>query len=173
MQHLTSRLILRPPVRDDLARLLQIYGDQATNQFNPSGPLRSISQASALLERWLSHWATVGYGQWAISTQAEPDHVIGFGGIDTRAYLDEERMNLGYRFGVEAWGQGYATELGHAALAYGFEALCAPAIFAVVRPAHAASIRVLRKVGMLHTGDLDDVPGGAPSWVFTAHPDKG
>jgi RimJ/RimL family protein N-acetyltransferase len=169
MQHLTSRLILRPPVRDDLARLLQIYGDQATNQFNPSGPLRSISQASALLERWLSHWATVGYGQWAI----EPDHVIGFGGIDTRAYLDEERMNLGYRFGVEAWGQGYATELGHAALAYGFEALCAPAIFAVVRPAHAASIRVLRKVGMLHTGDLDDVPGGAPSWVFTAHLDKG
>lgn len=173
MQRLTSRLILRPPILSDLARLFEIYGDPATNQFNPSGPLTDISQASALLERWLSHWANRGYGQWAISTRAEPGHVIGFGGIDTRAYLDVNRMNLGYRFGVAAWGHGYATELGRAALAYGFEELLAPEIFAVVRPAHAASISVLRKVGMVHTDELDDVPGAAPSWVFAAHPLKG
>lgn len=172
MQRLTSRLILRPPILNDLARLFEIYGDPATNQFNPSGPLTDLSQASALLERWLSHWANRGYGQWAISTRADPGHVVGFGGIDTRAYLDVDRMNLGYRFGVEAWGNGYATELSQAALAYGFEELLAPEIFAVVRPAHTASISVLRKVGMVHTDELDDVPGAAPSLVFAAHPIK-
>lgn len=171
MQRLTSRLLLRPPVREDLAWLFDIYGDPATHQFNPAGPLAEISQASALLDQWLAHWARTGYGQWAICTRTAPERVIGFGGLDARAYLDEERLNLGYRFAVEAWGQGYATELSQAALEYGFEELEVAEVFGIVRPAHGASIRVLEKVGMVRVGKLDDVPGQAPSLVFRASRD--
>jgi hypothetical protein len=38
------------------------------------------------------------YGQWAVATLAAPEHVIGFGGIALRAYLDSQKINLGYRF---------------------------------------------------------------------------
>ncbi|AZE84180.1 GCN5-related N-acetyltransferase [Pseudomonas orientalis] len=43
--------------------------------------------------------------------------------------------------------------------------------FGLVRPDHAASIRVLKKIGMQPFGLLDDVPGQAPSLVLRAcHP---
>jgi RimJ/RimL family protein N-acetyltransferase len=41
-----------------------------------------------------------------------------------------------------------------------------PEIYAVVRPLHYASIRVLEKVGMQRIGTLDDVPGQAASLVY-------
>lgn len=166
MQRTTERLILRPPTRDDLASLFAIYGDPATHQFNPFGPLTQLDQAQSLLDGWLAHWEEKGYGQWAICTCEFPDEVIGFGGLDARRYGDVLRLNLGYRFGPEAWGKGFATELSQAALAFGFVELRVPEVYAVVRPLHHASIRVLEKVGMQRIDTLDDVPGQAPSLVY-------
>lgn len=167
MQRTTSRLLLRPPRAEDLASLFAIYGDPATNRFNPSGPLTGIEQAETLLKNWQAHWRIHGYGGWALSTRAAPDDVIGFGGIALYTYGDVERLNLGYRFAVSAWGQGYATEVSRAALEYGFEALKVPQVFALVRPAHLASIRVLEKIGMQPFSVLDDVPGQAPSVIYS------
>ena len=168
MPRLTSRLSLRPPINADLKHLFGIYGDPATHQFSPFGPLMYIEQAEVLLEKWIRHWEEKSYGQWVISTRESPLHVIGFGGIDARDFLDVERVNLGYRFAPEAWGKGYATELGKAALHYGLVELQLPEIFAVVRPTHLASIRILEKIGMHAAGELDDVPGHAPSLLFKA-----
>ncbi len=172
MQRTTERLILRAPTLGDLDSLFAIYGDPATNQFNPSGPLSRIGQAQSLLEGWLAHWQSEGYGQWAITMRERPDQVIGFGGIDARWYLDVVRLNLGYRFAVQAWGQGYATELSHAALDFAFTELVVPEVFAVVRPQHHASIRVLEKAGMQRIDTLNDVPGQAPSLVYRASRDE-
>jgi RimJ/RimL family protein N-acetyltransferase len=77
-------------------------------------------------------------------------------------------VNLGYRFATAAWGRGYATELGLAALAFGFDEHRCDEIFGLVRPQHAASIRVLEKIGMTRFATLDDVPGQAPSLVYRA-----
>ncbi|KFE54529.1 GNAT family N-acetyltransferase [Pseudomonas syringae] len=168
MHRTTARLVLRKPNADDLESLFAIYGDPATNQFNPSGPLRDIGQAQALLHVWLQHWEKKGYGQWAISTCNASQKLIGFGGLDARMYVDVERLNLGYRFAATAWGKGYATELSEAALRFGFEELGLHEVFAVVRPNHVASIRVLEKIGMQRVDTLNDVPGQPPSLVFKA-----
>jgi RimJ/RimL family protein N-acetyltransferase len=101
-----------------------------------------------------------------ICTRESPDEIIGFGGIDARKYLAVERLNLGYRFGTQAWGKGFATELSQASLDYAFAELNVLEVFAVVRPHHQASIRVLEKVGMLRIDTLDDVPGQAASLVY-------
>jgi RimJ/RimL family protein N-acetyltransferase len=170
MPRTTERLILRAPARDDLDSLFAIYGDPATNRFNPAGPLTGIEQAQSLLDGWLAHWQAKGYGQWAIATRESPCEVIGFGGIDARKYLKVERLNLGYRFAVQVWGQGFATELSQAALDFGFVELHVPEIYAVVRPAHEASIRVLEKIGIQRIDTLDDVPGQAASLVYRAKP---
>ena len=166
----THRLLLRPPTSADFARFYAIHADPATNQFNPAGPLTDPRQAEQIFTSWLRHWQTHGYGQWAIAALNDPERVIGFGGISQHLYGDIERLNLGYRFAVEAWGKGLATELAIAALAYAFDELQQPDVFAIVRPAHGASIRVLEKVGMQRIDVLDDVPGQAPSWVYRATP---
>jgi RimJ/RimL family protein N-acetyltransferase len=162
----SARLIYRPPLMNDAGRAFQIYSDPRTQQFNPSGPMRDPAQAHALLEAWIGHWAQHGWGWWAIAERAAPEQVIGFGGVAHYDYLGEARVNVGYRFAPEAWGKGFATELGHAALEYAFLTLGIDRVWALVRPDHQASIKVLEKIGMHRTGTLDDVPGEAQSLVF-------
>lgn len=148
--------------------MFSIYSDPATNQFNPNGPMSDMRQAAALLDVWIRHWKEQGYGWWAVATREAADEVIGFGGVALMHYLDIERVNLGYRFGVPAWGKGYATELGNAALDYAFNELKLLEVYGLVRPTHQVSIRVLEKIGLQRIDLLDDVPGQAPSLVFLA-----
>lgn len=166
-----ARLTYRKPHPGDVQRLFAIFGDPQTNLFNPAGPMTSLAEAQRLLNRWIEQWATQGYGWWAIARREAPQHIIGFGGIAPLNYLTERRVNLGYRFAVEAWGQGYATEVGRDALVLAFDTLGLPQVFGLVRPDHAASIRVLEKIGMQRFGLLDDLPGKAPSLVMrVCHP---
>ena len=166
MLRTTSRLVLRPPGMDDLASLFAIYGDPATNTFNPAGPLKDVQQAASLMDNWLGQWRERGFGPWVVASRDAPGQVIGFGGISMHKYLEQERINVGYRFATSAWGQGYATELTQAALDFGFDEHGFKGVFALVRPMHEASIRVLEKAGMVLVGTLDDVPGGQPSRVY-------
>lgn len=168
MTNNASRLVYRIPRPDDAERLFSIYGDPRTNLFNPAGPMADFAQAQALLSRWIEHWARHQYGTWAIASSCAPEHILGFGGIATHHYLAEQRINLGYRFAVEAWGRGYATQLGRDALEHAFKQLGLPEVHGLVRPDHGASIRVLEKIGMQLCGELDDVPGQPPSLVFKA-----
>ena len=161
-----SRLRLRRPASDDADILFAIYGDPRTNQTNPAGPFPDLEKAEAVLASWMAHWAEHGFGVWAIVRAEAPDQVIGFGGLSLRLYGEVEKLNLGYRFAVEAWGQGYATELGRAALDHAFKALRRDEVFGLVRPANTASIHVLEKLGMTRVGELDDVPGEAKSFVY-------
>ncbi|RAU44586.1 MULTISPECIES: GNAT family N-acetyltransferase [unclassified Pseudomonas] len=162
----SARLIYRPPTADDAARLFAIYSDPRTQSFNPAGPMKSVEQAHALLAHWIEHWQRHGFGWWAIAVQHTPEHVIGFGGVAHYDYLGELRLNLGYRFAPEAWGQGYATEMGRQALDHAFARPEVRRVWAVVRPDHAASIKVLVKLGMKPCGVLDDVPGQPESLLF-------
>ncbi len=162
----TSRLIYRRPQLADLPAVFAIFGDPQINLFNPAGPMTHLAQAKTLLDRWIEHWASHGYGWWTISDAQAPDHILGFAGIAAHDYLGKPGINLGYRFAIEAWGHGYATEAGQAALIQAFEHLDLPEVFGLVRPDHVASIKVLEKIGMRRFGQLNDVPGKAPSLVF-------
>ncbi|WP_308812204.1 GNAT family N-acetyltransferase [Pseudomonas japonica] len=146
------RLTFRKPKVSDLPRLFEIYSDSRTQVFAPAGPLATLTQAESLLGQWLNHWDQQGYGWWSIANKAEPERVIGFGGIAYDDYLGEPRLDIGYCFAVEAWGKGYATELGEVALRCAFGTPGINRVWAVVRPDHAASIRVLEKIGMQRCG---------------------
>ncbi|MGK9175407.1 GNAT family N-acetyltransferase [Yokenella regensburgei] len=163
----TGRLTLRPVAPADLEDLFRIYGDPATNMFNPAGPYPDIAHARAVLTRWLHHWNKYAFGQWAIARIDAPENVIGFGGLSISTYADITINNLGYRFATEAWGNGLATEFSHAAVRYGFEVLNLNAISGVVRPDHLASQKVLTKAGFHHAGEVDDVADEEPSLLYT------
>lgn len=166
MPFFSARLTYRKPESGDAARLFEIYSDLQTQLFNPAGPMRTMDQAEALLSSWIGHWDQHGFGWWAISETLSPEHIIGFGGVGHYDYLGDLRLNVGYRFAKEAWGKGYATEMGKYAVSVAFYTPGVERIWAVVRPANLASINVLEKIGMQRCGVLDDVPGGPPSLVY-------
>ncbi|MFK3794833.1 GNAT family N-acetyltransferase [Pseudomonas sp. NPDC088444] len=163
----SDRLICRPPEPSDVNRLFEIYSDPQTQLFNPAGPMKSLGQAQALLTGWVEHWNEYGFGWWAIAEDASPEQVIGFGGVGLYDFLGDRRLNLGYRFASDAWGKGYATEMGRVALENTFARPGINRVWAVVRPDHAASIKVLEKLGMQRCGLLDDVPGQKQSLLFS------
>jgi RimJ/RimL family protein N-acetyltransferase len=162
----STRLLLRKPQATDDADLFRIFGDPRTQTHNPAGPYRDLKRAQTVLRDWELHWQTHGFGQWAICLREQAHTVIGFGGLAYLDYQGEIRLNLGFRFAVETWGQGYATEMANVGLHTAFTILHFPAVYAKVRAQHQASISVLEKVGMQQIDTLHDVPGAAASLVY-------
>lgn len=73
--------------------------------------------------------------------------VIGFGGVGY--YLGEgKRAELLFVLAKAYWGKGFATELADAALVEAFRCSEVLTVYATVKPANPASIRVLEKCGM-------------------------
>ncbi len=165
--YFSERLQMRPPVMADLERFYAIFGDPQTQRFNPAGPLTSEAQAASALQERLAVWRQHGYGSWALALRERPDWVIGFGGLSWKPLGAQHTVNLGYRFDTRVWGMGLATEMARASLQYGFVGLEVGEISAIVRAENQASWRVLEKIGMQRVDTLDDVPGAAPSLVYT------
>mgnify|MGYP000234493409 CR=1 FL=1 len=74
----SARLHIRPVLPSDADSLFDIYGDPATNLFNPAGPYPDLVYAKKVLSHWLTHWDTHGFGNYAIALQSAPAAVIGF-----------------------------------------------------------------------------------------------
>ncbi|SFT78059.1 Protein N-acetyltransferase, RimJ/RimL family [Kosakonia arachidis] len=163
----THRLYLRPVIASDVAALFNIYGDPATNRFNPAGPYPDVHYAETVLERWIAHREMHGFGQWAISLLSQPEQIIGFGGLSIRSYADITMNNLGYRFSTVAWGNGLATEFAQRAVKYGFEEIKLAEISAVVRKNHLASQKVLQKTGLKYIKEIHDVENVPPSLLYS------
>lgn len=163
----TPRLSLRPVSPSNADDLFKIYGDPATNTFNPAGPYPDIDYAKTVLNRWLTHWQTHGFGNWAISLLDNPQKIIGFGGLSIHSYDGLVINNLGYRFSTEAWGKGLATEFAACAINYGFDQIKLTEISAVVRKNHLASQKVLHKTGLSYIREIYDVKDAPPSLLYT------
>ncbi|MEI6999433.1 GNAT family N-acetyltransferase [Klebsiella pneumoniae] len=168
----TNRLYLRPVISSDLNDLFKIYGDPATNTFNPAGPYPNIDHAKMVMNRWLDHWQTHSFGNWAISPLTNPEKIIGFGGLGIRNYDDIVINNLGYRLSTEAWGKGLATEFAIYAIKFGFDVIKLTEISAVVRENHLVSQKVLQKSGLRYVKEIHDVKDAPPSLLYPISVDE-
>ncbi|HBR7701615.1 TPA: GNAT family N-acetyltransferase [Klebsiella pneumoniae] len=168
----TNRLYLRPVISSDLNDLFKVYGDPATNTFNPAGPYPNIDHAKMVMNRWLDHWQTHSFGNWAISLLTNPEKIIGFGGLGIRNYDDIVINNLGYRLSTEAWGKGLATEFAIYAIKFGFDVIKLTEISAVVRENHLASQKVLQKSGLRYVKEIHDVKDAPPSLLYSISVDE-
>lgn len=162
----SDRLLLKVPLERDFERYFAIHADPETNLFNPNGAM-NLETAKLTFSGILAHWKEHGFGTWCICEKTDPEFIIGFGGLDYRLYGNNKRLNLGYRFDKAYWGNGYATELAKKAIIFGLQELRMGEIFAIVRPNHLSSIKVLEKSDMKLIGELDDVPDGANSLIYS------
>src|SRR5262249_18630048 len=88
---------------------------------------------------------TRGWILWPVIHRAD-DGLIGFCG-----FSDEfpPKVEIGWRFLPDYWGQGLATEAATAVMQYGFDIFRFDRLISVINQQNRASIRVAEKLGMV------------------------
>ena len=166
----SSRLSYRPFVVDDLHALFSMYSNPEVTRFLPGLHVSTLEEQRAMLPRLLSTVERYGegFGVWAARHQ-HTDELVGT--LLLKPIPDHE-MNLsstievGWHLHYAFWKQGYAVEMGKAAVEYGFMQRELQEIIAVVDPDNIASARVAERLGMSREGRSREFYGGEEVVLF-------
>jgi len=140
----TERLTLRQPTLADINDIAGIVSDKRVS-INLRRVPHPYGREDA--ERFVTSFANVG-GHNAFLVRHGRD-AIGMASLDWEAGDSPE---LGYCFGVDHWGKGFATEAARALIDYAFEEFAIECVHASARVLNPASRRVLEKCGFQWTG---------------------
>jgi RimJ/RimL family protein N-acetyltransferase len=148
----TDRLLVRPWESTDAEAAFEILGDpEVTRYLGETGDafvdLDHIRDWLVRIDEKSQTWGA--YGSWAVVEKAIGEVVGGGGLLPLEGGPDVEVF---YHFRKRSWGNGFATELTRALLAYAFETTDLPRVVGVAYPANTASLHVLTKAGMTHVG---------------------
>ena len=163
----TERLLLRGWLPADRAPFAALNADPEVVAHLP-GPL-SRGQSNALTARIRAHFVEHGYGLWAVEG---PEGFVGFTGLQWTDVLGAPALEVGWRLARAAWGRGYATEAGRAALAHGLQV--APQVVSFTALTNTRSEAVMRRLGMRRVREFDhpraDLPERLRRHVLYASP---
>ena len=141
----TPRLRMRPFAPDDAVALHALWTHPEMRRFLWDDVMvspRTVDDVIAASERTFE---SDGWGFWVL-LPADGDAAAGFCGF--RPEPDTAEVELIYGLEPGLWGRGLATEAAVAALEFVFDELGLPEVVAGTDAPNAASIRVLRKLGM-------------------------
>lgn len=159
---LTDRLILRAFTIADRQPFAAMNDDPEVMAFMSRRLDRAASDL--FLARILEHWAADGFGLWAMERRSDAAF-LGFAGLSSPAFEAPftPAIEVGWRLNRPAWGHGYATEAGAAALRFGFENLNLAEIVSFTAVGNARSRAVMERLAMTRDpGDDFDYPLVAP-----------
>jgi RimJ/RimL family protein N-acetyltransferase len=165
-RHATERLMLHAATVDDTAALFPITSDPDTWRHAPDGRHGDEQVTRDWLARAAERWRTDGLSYWVVRTQSD-ERVIGVGGVQRQK---TGNWNLYYRFAPTAWGHGYATELGRAALDAARATDDSVAIIAWIAEHNVPSRRVAERLGLVDRGAAVDPSDGVTRLAFADRP---
>jgi RimJ/RimL family protein N-acetyltransferase len=139
----TDRLRLRIFRADDLDNLAALLADPDVMRYVEDGQPKDREVAEKALTSIIAHWERHGFGRWAVEERST-GQFVGFGGLRSLHGTPE----VVYHMAPASWGKGYATELGRAALDFGFNVRGFDRVVAIAKPDNAASVHVMEKLGM-------------------------
>jgi RimJ/RimL family protein N-acetyltransferase len=145
----TERLVLRPVTADDHAALLAHWTLPDVRRFLFDGAALSAAEVTGTIEESIRDFAAGGYGIWLIQ-EAEQLRLGGSGLIGTAGLrpLEELGLEIFYSLAPASWGCGYATEAARAVVAHALGTLGLPEVLAEVDEGNAASVAVVKRLGM-------------------------
>jgi RimJ/RimL family protein N-acetyltransferase len=162
---LTSRLRLRRWRPEDRAPFAALNADPRVMEHFPKCLDRT--ESDAMVERIEAHFATHGFGPWAVEVK-DGEPFIGFIGLAVPRFVAHftPAVEIGWRLAFDAWGRGFATEGARPVLAFATDTLRLAEIVSYTAPANVRSIRVMERLG-LQRDERDDfdhplVPEGHP-----------
>jgi len=122
-------------------------------------------ESNAFAYRHAARIEVEGYGLWATEV-VETGQFIGFVGLNRPTWKATFTpcTEVGWRLARSAWGHGYATEAGRAALAAAFGPSGLDEVLSFTTVGNVRSRAVMERLGMTHTQDFDHplLPEGDP-----------
>ncbi len=172
----TQRLVLREWRDEDRQPYAELNADPEVMAHYPA--TLSRAQSDRHVERIAEHFATHGFGLWAVQRR-EDDRFIGFVGLQWVPFEEHftPAVEVGWRLARDTWGQGYATEGARRAAQYAFEELGRSELLAMTQAGNTRSMAVMRRLGMTRDPADDFVyppagePGSEPFVLYRLHRD--
>jgi RimJ/RimL family protein N-acetyltransferase len=163
----TARLRLDPVGPEHAGDLWRLHQDEAVAAWH--GGRWSAEDAHRFTAIMARAWATDGVGKW-IAYDLGTGEPVGRGGLsrldpaaDVTGQIGavlgsggwaRDRLEVGWTVRSELWGQGYATEIGRAGLAFAVEELGAEAVVAFTERHNRRSRAVMERLGMRRAGEV-------------------
>ena len=140
----TERLVLRPVTAGDHAALLAHWTQPDVRRFLFDGAALSAAEVAETIEESIGDFAARGFGIWLIELGSAAG-LVGTAGLRP---LGGSGLEIFYSLAPDAWGHGYATEAARAVVEYGLGPLGLPEVLAEVDEGNAASVAVVKRLGM-------------------------
>lgn len=166
MDHLlsTERLVLRPVTTDDHAAVLAHWTQPDVRRFLFDGAALSGVEVAETIDESIGDFAARGFGVWLIELGSTAD-LIGTAGLRP---LGSSGLEIFYSLAPGAWGHGYATEAARAVVEYGLGPLGLPEVLAEVDEGNAASVAVVKRLGMTPYAVVPGLLGPMTRYRITA-----
>jgi RimJ/RimL family protein N-acetyltransferase len=161
----TSRLTLRRWTDADRVPFEKMNLDPDVMEFMPA--MLERAESDALVDSLERHFATHGFGLWALEVNDGPSF-IGYTGLLRPSFATAFTpcVEIGWRLASDRWGKGYATEAAREVCRIAFRELELPELVSFTVPANARSRRVMDRLGMRRdpSEDFDHprLPDGHP-----------
>jgi RimJ/RimL family protein N-acetyltransferase len=160
----TERLILREFRDGDTQSLLEMLSAPTIMRWLfGAAPMTADEARHFINENFVFGKHAYGLGVLCVK---ETEYFVGLAGLLSCRYLYEDDFELGFALREDAWGKGYATEIGMAQIAYGFKNFDVRRLLGLAHPQNMASLHTLEKIGMklLKTINVDQ---RGPRRVYT------
>ena len=114
-----------------------------SGRFLLDGAAPSAAEVAETIEESIGHFAARGVRHLAYRARLR-----GLAGTAGLRPLEESGLEIFYSLAPSAWGHGYATEAARAVMEYGLGPLALPEVLAEVDEGNAASLAVVKRLGM-------------------------
>jgi RimJ/RimL family protein N-acetyltransferase len=145
----TERLTLRGHRLDDFPACAAMWADPIVTRHIGGKPLTE-EESWARLQRYVGHWAMLGFGYWVVEEKATGKFAGEVGFADLKRGLDgslKDAPEIGWVLASQFHGKGYATEAVRAAIVWGDGHFGRCQTICIIDPENRASMRVAEKCG--------------------------
>ena len=147
----TARLRGEPVAERHHAALCALLGDPRVGA--TLGGVADAGAVTAQIAALASHWERHGFGYW-MWFDRETGEPVGRGGLSRTHVGGRDEVEVGWAVRPERWGEGHATEMGDAAVAFAFDRLGLDDVVAYTLPDNRSSRRVMEKLGFQYERDV-------------------
>lgn len=148
-----QRLSLRDLRLSDVDAVHAYASDERAVVHLTWGP-NTVEQTRSFVDQCVAEASTSPRRSFNLGVVLEDGELVGACRADVAA--DGAEAEIGYAFNPRHWGHGYATEAVGRLLEFLFSETGVHRVFATCRPENAASIAVLRRLGLRLEGHLRD-----------------
>lgn len=159
----TERLIMRHWTLDDVDNIFDLNADPEVIKYTGNDSFRNKDEVIEFITTY-DQYKKYKMGRWTVERKPNKEY-LGWCGLK---FIQDDEIDLGYRFCKRHWGKGFATESSLAALHYGFHEMALKRIIGRAAKENVRSLRVLKKLDMAYEKDFDSHGFRCEQYFMTA-----